>query len=138
MFVLPTTRITKASDLSSYDLAKRRHQLKANKITSHLINLLNTRQGSVAHMPDFGLPDLTEVYKGIPSSIAAFKQAMLNTINKYEPRLKNVEIIESRDKTSLSTVLKFKLVAELDNGNKISFTTDFLSEGRALIEFNEV
>lgn len=137
MFVLPTAKIAKQEHLSHQDLVQRRRVFNTNKIISHLINLLNTKQGSIAHMPDFGLPDLTEVYKGIPSSIAGFRQAMLETINKYEPRLKNVNILDVRDK-NITSVLKFIIFAELDNGENVGFTTDFLSEGRALIEFNGV
>lgn len=123
-----------ANTANKYVIKTTNSQLK-NSISSHLAHLLNTKQGTLAHMPDFGLPDLTEVYKRIPSSIAQFKQAIIKTIEKYEPRLKQVQIIDTYIHDNEYSVLKFYIAGQLATGENISFNSNFLNEGRAVIEF---
>lgn len=61
-------------------------------IRQFLTLLFNTRQGTLALMPDFGLPDLTETYRGYPDSLAGLALSMRKAIEKYEPRLSNVSV----------------------------------------------
>ena len=39
-----------------------------NNIREHLTCLLNSRCGSVSHLPDYGLPDLADIYRELPYS----------------------------------------------------------------------
>ena len=61
-------------------------------IKDHLVVLLNTRQGSVTHLQDFGLPDLTHIYKGYPESLHYLGAEIKRTIETYEPRLIHIKI----------------------------------------------
>ena len=61
-------------------------------IKDHLVIMLNTRRGSIPHLEDFGLPDLTEIYKGYPESLHFLGAEIKRTIEKYEPRLIHLDI----------------------------------------------
>lgn len=99
-------------------------------ILSHLTRLLNCRQGSLLHLPDYGLPDVAEIYQGLPYSLNQLLQAIKNTIEKYEPRLQQVSV------TQLSTydadsVLRLQIQGKIGSGEKIAFDTYFSSSGLA-------
>jgi type VI secretion system protein len=68
-------------------------------IRDHMVVLLNTRRGSIPHLDDFGLPDLSDIYKGYPESLHYLGAEIKRTIEKYEPRLVHVkvELLSSSD-----------------------------------------
>jgi len=55
-------------------------------IREHLMILLNTRRGSVPHLPDYGLLD------SVQASISNLRREIEETVKKYEPRLTNVRV----------------------------------------------
>jgi type VI secretion system protein len=56
--------------------------------------------------------DITEISTRFPDSIADVQKAIRITIEKYEPRLKNVQIEQLDEGGDLQT-LKFKITAQL-------------------------
>lgn len=61
-------------------------------IRDHLVLLLNTRRGAIAHLPDYGLPDMSEIYKGYPDSLYLLGAEIKRTIDRFEQRLLKVRI----------------------------------------------
>lgn len=61
-------------------------------IKDHLVVLLNTRRGSIAHLSDFGLPDLSDIYKGYPESLHYLGAEIKRTIEKYETRITKLKV----------------------------------------------
>jgi len=59
-------------------------------IKQHLTDLLNTKQESVPHLVDFGLPDIAEVYRGLPFAAGKLAREIQNIIEIHEPRLSRV------------------------------------------------
>jgi type VI secretion system protein len=57
-----------------------------------LVRLFNTRQGTLAHRPDYGLPDLSSVYRNVPESISGLQQAIRAAVDAFEPRLRDVRV----------------------------------------------
>lgn len=104
-----------------------------HSIQSHLSRLLNARRGSLQHMPDYGLPDVSEIYSSLPYSIQYLVREIQKTIEIYEPRLQNVKVVslpvEERD-----SVVTLCIKGELADGYSIEFATYFMAEGRAEIE----
>lgn len=101
-------------------------------ICSHLTRLLNSRQGALQHLPDYGIPDITEIYQGLPYSINQLSQAIQQTIEKYEPRLRDVRVLQNADVTK-DYVLHLLIRGEIVGGNKVEFNTYFVNEGVARI-----
>ena len=85
----------------------------AESILHNLTRMLNTRQGGPLIQPqDYGMVDITEISTRFPDSIADVQKAIRITIEKYEPRLKNVQIEQLDEGGDLQT-LKFKITAQL-------------------------
>lgn len=102
-------------------------------IVDHLTRLLNSRRGSVGHLPDYGLPDISGVYRNMPESVDELMQAMKETIEKYEPRLKKpVRIVEQEPHTD-GFILTFLLICQLVDGGSIHLRTRFSTIGYAQI-----
>jgi len=88
-------------------------EVLAESILFHLTRMLNTRQGGPMIQPqDYGMVDITEISTRFPDSIADVQKAIRTTIEKYEPRLKNVQVEHIGEGDDLQT-LKFKITAQL-------------------------
>ena len=66
--------------------------LKTKSIMDHLFRILNTRRGSIQHLADYGIPDFSEIYRSTPEGMRRLQEAIRNTVKKYEPRLKNIQV----------------------------------------------
>lgn len=96
-------------------------------ISSHLFSLLNTRQGSLLHMVDYGLPELGT--QGIAFyNNKRFIAAVKRLIEQYEPRICNVDVIEVRTER-FNCIIELKLIATIDTMGRMSFQAFLLSDG---------
>ena len=102
-------------------------------IVSHLTRLLNSRQGTLKHLPDYGLPDIADIYQGLPFSLEKLIRHIKFVIEKYEPRLKNIEIYPLTIK-DLDAILRLEIRGTVSNGNEMRFATYFLSGGEAKVK----
>ncbi len=92
-------------------------------ILAHLRRMLNSRQGHALVAPDYGMPDLSEALRTYPSSISSVEQAIRASIEKYEPRLRDVSVrfVESeRDILTLSFTIRARLVRDRSLGLQVS------------------
>jgi type VI secretion system protein len=102
-------------------------------IMDHLRRLFNTREGTLPHLVDYGLPDITEVYRKMPHGIDELRQAIKRSVERYEPRLKNVRITP-KDAHPLEFKMVFIVSAELrSGGGLVRFQTTFSSMGNSSI-----
>jgi type VI secretion system protein len=62
--------------------------LEALGVQQNVRRILNTRAGALKHLPDDGLPDLTNIYLALPAKSQALKEHMELTLMKYEPRIR--------------------------------------------------
>lgn len=88
-------------------------------IRDHLVLLLNTRQGSVPHLPDYGLPDLSIVYNSFPESIEFLRRSIEDAIKRYEPRLARVRV-ELKGAESMVFEATFTITAEFQEDEGVS------------------
>ncbi len=105
---------------------------RLQSVIANLTHLLNTRRGSLPHLPDYGLPDLGTIYRNMPDSLEELRTSIQNTVEAYEPRLRRVR---ARPQLSESDSMRLMLVltAELD-GERVRFTTSFSSMDRVTVE----
>ncbi len=87
-------------------------------ILNHLQHMFNSRHGHAPAQPDYGIPDLNEFMFEFPDSITPMRQAIEQSIEKYEPRLKNVRALWVRDEDNALNI-RFEITARLatDKGN---------------------
>lgn len=101
-------------------------------IITHLRRMFNCRRGTIQHLPDYGLPDISEVYEKMPDSIMLLRDAILTCIKKYEPRLKNVRITEKKE-TEFVFRIRFLISAQLSTGGRLNLETIFTVNDNAEI-----
>jgi type VI secretion system protein len=95
----------------------------SESITEHLRALLNTRRGSCATQPDYGVVDFTDLVHGFPGSIQVLQQAIRATLMRFEPRLRNVTVRPVP--TGDPLLLRFEITAQPAQG-----------AGRSLLRFS--
>jgi type VI secretion system lysozyme-like protein len=97
-------------------------------IQAHLHRLFNTRKGSLAHLPDYGIPDLTGVFDEMPRSLHIFMNEIKRAILRYEPRLEAITLIENRGENRYHAVLEILITAVIKN-NAFHYQAFFMGEG---------
>ncbi len=96
-------------------------------VRDNLQVLLNTRQGSVPHLPDYGLPDLSQVFAHAPECLEYLRQSVLIAIRRYEPRLANVQVstLEGDDDDDLGVSFRIEGHLRLPSAGQITYRTTF-------------
>lgn len=82
----------------------------AASILNHLIKLLQTRQGTVLCLPEYGLPDLNDANASMYDSITRIRRHVERAIVHYEPRLSDVRVTHDPDPLS-PLALRFRIQA---------------------------
>lgn len=101
-------------------------------IQTYLTQLLNARQGSIAHLPDYVLPDISEVYAELPYSQQTLIDAIHRVIAKYEPRLQKVQVNPIQNQGH-NSVLSLEINAEIAPGETLCYGVIFESGGAARV-----
>jgi len=102
-------------------------------IKDHLTRLLNARLGAMAHLPDYGLPDISYMYQKLPYSLDDMVDAIKNSVLKYEPRLKQVDVLY-KPMSGEDCILHLTVNGRLSSGEYVQFETYFMSGGYARVE----
>lgn len=102
-------------------------------VQQNVRRILNTRAGALKHLPDYGLSDLTNIYKALPGSAHALKKQMEETLLKYEPRIRSIDvlIIENHDP---GVLVSFEMTCHLKKAGLVRFGTYFEAPGRMRVE----
>ncbi len=108
-------------------------QRRLRSIVDNLSRLFNTRRGSMAHLPDYGLPDISQVYRDLPYSIEGLREAIKQAVEKYEPRLRRIRVEQQQQgrEASFEMRVTFIVSGELQQGQKVQFQTTFKSNDLA-------
>lgn len=104
-------------------------------IAENLTMLLQTRRGSVMHLPDFGIPDILQVYQDAGGSLDPVRTLVRETILKYEPRISEVKVQkEFFDPNSMRISLRILATIKEANQREI-LLTEFSTTGWAKVLF---
>lgn len=100
-------------------------------VLDNMQRILNCRAGTLAHLPDYGLPDMTKILQGMPGTAHQLIATLSGVLLKYEPRLKslNVTLLEQTQ----SGELRYAIDAELKGLGLVRYGTEFMPEGRVLL-----
>jgi len=92
-------------------------------ISQHVVQILNTRQGSCLTCPDYGLMEVSEVLHDFPDAIGMVQRSIKNSLQTYEPRLKNVQVRHVKNEDLHQMVLQFEITGQFvyPDGRKGTF-----------------
>ncbi|MFA1282838.1 type VI secretion system baseplate subunit TssE [Citrobacter telavivensis] len=100
-------------------------------VLDNMQRILNCRAGTLAHLPDYGLPDMTKILQGMPGTAHQLLKTFFDVLLKYEPRLQSITVILLDQK--IPGELRYAIDAELKGIGLVRYGTDFMPEGRVLI-----
>lgn len=101
-------------------------------VLDNMQRILNCRAGTLAHLPDYGLPDMTKILQGMPGSAHQLLKTFSDVLLKYEPRLKNINVILLEQ--HIPGELRYAIDAELRGIGLVRYGTEFMPEGRVLLK----
>lgn len=100
-------------------------------VLDNVQRILNSRAGALAHLPDYGLPDMGMILQGLPASAHGLMRTLQDTLIKYEPRLATVSI-ELLPQVQPGH-LEYALAMQLRSGKSVTFGTTLVPAGKVLV-----
>ncbi len=100
-------------------------------VLDNMQRILNCRAGTLAHLPDYGLPDMTKILQGMPGSAHQLISTLSTVLLKYEPRLSKITVVMLEQ--TQPGELRYAIDAELKGIGLVRYGTEFMPEGRVLI-----
>ena len=100
-------------------------------VLDNMQRVLNCRAGTLAHQPDYGLPDMTKILQGMPGTAHELMGILSAVLLKYEPRLKKIDVVLLEQ--AIPGELRYAIDAELKGVGLVRYGTEFMPEGRVLI-----
>ena len=105
-----------------------------DSVVRNLRQILNSRQGSALAQMDLGIPAPCEIVLGFPEAVGQLKRTIVAVIEKYEPRLRSVQVFYQPRETE-GLVINFIVSGRLAHDNtQISFETRFDNAGLIHLE----
>lgn len=100
-------------------------------VLDNMQRILNCRAGTLAHLPDYGLPDMTRVLQGMPGTAHQLIATLSAVLLKYEPRLSKITVVMLDQRQPGE--LRYAIDAELKGIGLVRYGTECMPEGRVLI-----
>ncbi|SCZ22593.1 type VI secretion system baseplate subunit TssE [Enterobacter hormaechei] len=100
-------------------------------VLDNMQRILNCRVGTLAHLPDYGLPDMTKILQGMPGTAHQLITTLSAVLLKYEPRLSRINVVMQEQ--IQPGELRYAIDAELKGVGLVRYGTEFMPEGRVLI-----
>lgn len=100
-------------------------------VLDNMQRILNCRAGTLAHLPDYGLPDMTRVLQGMPGTAHELMGTLSAVLLKYEPRLKSINVILLDEE--IPGELRYAIDVELKGIGLVRYGTEFMPEGRVML-----
>ena len=100
-------------------------------VMDNMQRIMNCRAGTLAHLPDYGLPDLSVIHQGMTAGIHGLIHQIEEALRRYEPRLSQlrVELLPQPRPGHLNYLIH----AELPARGWIRFDGGFSPEGRIVL-----
>lgn len=100
-------------------------------VLDNIQRILNSRAGTISHLPDYGLPDMTKILQGMPGTAHELIDTLAGVLLKYEPRLQalNVTLLEQE----VPGELRYAIDAELKGVGLVRYGTEFMPEGKVML-----
>ncbi len=127
--------LARLAQLAAAASARRDRGALLRSIVANLQNVLNSRIGSAAAQMDLGTPSPHEIAAHFPASIGHLQLAIRACIQRYEPRLRSVEVVFV-ETSRASLMLHFQISARLagDLHEELLFRTTVDAAGRVSLQ----
>ncbi|HEX4963766.1 MAG TPA: type VI secretion system baseplate subunit TssE [Thermoanaerobaculia bacterium] len=105
-------------------------------VRTHLALLLNTRQGALQNLPDYGLPDVSSFYSDYPASLGELRALIERLVRKYEPRLLSprVRLVGSDAREfRVSFLITGEIEVDEEKMTRVQYRTTISSSGHAAV-----
>lgn len=102
-------------------------------VLDNMQRILNCRAGTLAHLSDYGLPDMTKILQGMPGSAHELMGILSAVLLKYEPRLKKIAVVLLEQ--NAPGELRYAIDAELKGVGLVCYGTEFMPEGRVMLRY---
>lgn len=100
-------------------------------VMDNIRRIINSRAGSLSHLPDYGLPDMSKLIQGLPGTAHNMIHVLSASLLKYEPRIKSLSLV-LLPQEAFGT-LRYSLDVELHEQGLIRYGTEFIPDGRILL-----
>ena len=100
-------------------------------VLDNMQRILNCRASTLAHLPDYGMPDMTKILQGMPGTAHQLITTLSAVLLKYEPRLNRINVVMQEQ--IQAGELRYAIDAELKGVGLVRYGTEFMPEGRVLI-----
>lgn len=100
-------------------------------VLDNMQRIINCRAGTLAHLPDYGLPDMTKILQGMPGTAHQLISILSAVLLKYEPRLRKITVVMLEQ--TRPGELRYAIDAELKGVGLVRYGTEFMPEGKILI-----
>lgn len=100
-------------------------------VLDNMQRILNCRAGTLAHLPDYGLPDMTSILQGMPGTAHELITTLSAALLRYEPRLRRIDVVLLTP--TAPGELRYAIEAELQGVGLVRYGTEFRPEGRILL-----
>lgn len=101
-------------------------------VQDNIQRILNSRRGCLAHLPDYGLGDLSKIYRHLPASAHTLRREIETTLLRYEPRLRAIDL--TIEETEPGMLLSFTMSCQLHRAGLVRFGTHFTPDGRTRLK----
>jgi type VI secretion system protein len=101
-------------------------------VQDNIQRILNSRRGSLAHLPDYGLGDLSRIYRHLPASAHTLKREIEATLLRHEPRLKAIDL--TIEETEPGMLLSFTMTCHVHQAGLVRFGTHFTPDGQTRLK----
>lgn len=102
-------------------------------VLDNMQRILNCRAGTLAHLPDYGLPDMTKILQGMPGTAHELMGTLSAVLLKYEPRLHSIRVVMLEQ--TMPGELRYAIDAEIKGIGEVRYGTAFMPEGRVLLRY---
>jgi len=100
-------------------------------VLDNMQRIINCRAGTLAHLPDYGLPDMTKILQGMPGTAHQLISTLSAVLLKYEPRLRKITVVMLEQ--TRPGELRYAIDAELKGVGLGRYGTELMPEGKILI-----
>ncbi|WP_439211926.1 type VI secretion system baseplate subunit TssE [Duffyella gerundensis] len=102
-------------------------------VLDNMQRILNCRAGTLAHLHNYGLPDMTKILQGMPGTAHQLITTLSDVLLQYEPRLNSIRVDMLRQ--VIPGELRYAIDAELKGIGLVRYGTEFMPEGKVLIRY---